>query len=368
LKHNFAGQKDLNPGNKDVSGGQIKNNVISRLLKKRLIMLLLIAAIPFEAQASLISFVSDFFNKDVSAAVEVEDKNSQTMPLLQATVNSDPNAARGGGDITIVGGSALLPETGPAGSIADIEEEHASTQISIYVVRKGDTLSKIAQLFGVSVNTIAWANDLKTSSALQEGQTLIILPISGIRYTVKKGDTLKSLATRYKADVDEIVQYNELDINSALAVGQIITIPDGEIAAVASTPSKTTAATAKLRGGSGPEYSGYYTRPVVNAKKSQGLHGYNGVDLAAPTGTPVIASAAGTVIISKIGGWNGGYGNYIVIAHPNGTQTLYAHLSRNVVSVGERVEKGAHIGNIGNTGKSTGPHLHFEIRGAKNPF
>jgi murein DD-endopeptidase MepM/ murein hydrolase activator NlpD len=85
-------------------------------------------------------------------------------------------------------------------------------------------------------------------------------------------------------------------------------------------------------------------------------------------GTPIRASAAGTVIVSKTGGWHGGYGNYVIISHSNGTQTLYAHTQKNFVSVGDSVEQGQLIARVGNTGNSTGPHVHFEIRGAKNPF
>jgi murein DD-endopeptidase MepM/ murein hydrolase activator NlpD len=98
------------------------------------------------------------------------------------------------------------------------------------------------------------------------------------------------------------------------------------------------------------------------------LHGFNAVDIGAPVGTPVVASARGEVILSKPLSWNGGYGSYIVIKHSNGTQTLYAHTSKNTVSAGEVVEKGQTIGHVGNSGKSTGYHLHFEVRGAKNPF
>ena len=81
-----------------------------------------------------------------------------------------------------------------------------------------------------------------------------------------------------------------------------------------------------------------------------------------------MASASGEVIISRAGGWNGGYGSYVVIKHSNGTQTLYAHNSRNNVSVGDYVNQGDIIAFVGSTGKSTGPHVHFEIRGARNPF
>jgi Membrane proteins related to metalloendopeptidases len=102
--------------------------------------------------------------------------------------------------------------------------------------------------------------------------------------------------------------------------------------------------------------------------RTQGLHGNNGVELGCPIGTPVIASAGGKIVSAKSSGYNGGYGKVIIIAHENNTQTLYAHLSRVDVNVGDIVQQGDIIGLTGNTGKSTGPHLHFEIRGAKNPF
>jgi len=90
--------------------------------------------------------------------------------------------------------------------------------------------------------------------------------------------------------------------------------------------------------------------------------------LASSYGSAILASADGEVIISKNSGWNGGYGDYIVVKHANGTQTLYAHLSQSLVSVGQAVKQGDIIGAMGSTGKATGVHLHFEIRGAKNPF
>ena len=119
---------------------------------------------------------------------------------------------------------------------------------------------------------------------------------------------------------------------------------------------------------SGSSSGGSYSHPVPGSVKTQGIHGYNAVDLAAPIGTTVYAAAGGEVIISKSSGWNGGYGNYIVIRHNDGSQTLYAHLSYNSVGVGQYVGTGAVIGSVGNTGRSTGPHLHFEVRGSRNPF
>ena len=117
-------------------------------------------------------------------------------------------------------------------------------------------------------------------------------------------------------------------------------------------------------------YSGGVTfvRPA-NGIKTQGIHGHNGIDIGGPVGSSIFAAAAGTVIVAKAdGGWNGGYGNYIVVDHGGGVQTLYSHLSSVAVSVGQSVSQGAVIGGLGNTGKSTGPHLHFEVRGASNPF
>jgi murein DD-endopeptidase MepM/ murein hydrolase activator NlpD len=265
----------------------------------------------------------------------------------------------------VVENGALVPEAGPSGTAPETTPKHTSDQISIYVVREGDTLSQIAEMFNVTVNTIKWGNDL-SSNTLKVGDTLIILPISGVKHTVVKGDTIKSLAQKYKGDADEIIAYNNLVKGEALAVGSVVIIPDGE---VLPPPSSSGASTPRVGNPSSlKEYAGYYMRPMIGGIKTQGIHGFNGIDIGAPVGTPILASASGEVIISRSGGWNGGYGNYVVLRHSNGTQTLYAHNSRNNVSVGDSVSQGDVIGFVGATGKATGPHLHFEIRGAKNPF
>jgi murein DD-endopeptidase MepM/ murein hydrolase activator NlpD len=118
----------------------------------------------------------------------------------------------------------------------------------------------------------------------------------------------------------------------------------------------------------GPNYDSYYARPIAVAVETQGLHGYNAVDLAGPFGENIQAAAAGQVIVAENSGWNGGYGEYVVIAHNNGTETLYAHMSAVLVTEGEEVTQGEVIGHEGETGLATGPHLHFEVRGAHNPF
>ncbi len=318
------------------------------------------------AYAGVLSFVSGFFGKNETVKEE-KTINSQNVAVLHAALNSDPNPAKGGGDITIVDDTALLPDSGPLGTIADIEENTpTSEQISVYVVRKGDSISQIAKMFNVTSSTVIWANNLN-GGLIREGQTLVILPVSGVSYTVKKGDTVESVAKKYKGDVNEIVQFNGLNPGDALAVGSVIIVPDGE-GEIVRTVNVSGSVTSRARNTNGPYYEGYYIRPVAVARKSQGLHGYNGVDLAAPTGTPIIASASGDVMISRDFGRNGGYGKYVVINHNNGTQTLYAHMSGVIVGAGWHVVQGQVIGYVGNTGKSTGSHLHFEIRGAKNPF
>jgi LysM repeat protein len=327
---------------------------------------------PLQTTAGMFSFVTSLLNKEKTETVQqtsTPTQNAQTIALLSAPLNADFEKARGGGDITIVAGSALLPESGPAGTLVDIEDTTttANGQISLYVVREGDTLSQIATMFGVTTNTIIWANDIKRGSLIAPGETLVILPVSGVRHAVKKGDTLQSIAKKYSGDLDEIVHYNALAPNSKLVVGEIVTIPDGEVRA--STPvvssSQRTAQSVTTRV---PSYTGYYMRPLTGGVRTQGIHGYNGVDIADSVGTPILAAASGAVIISKGSGWNGGYGSYVVIKHDNGTQTLYAHMSSDIVSTGQFVVQGQVIGYVGSTGKSTGPHLHFEVRGAKNPF
>lgn len=283
--------------------------------------------------------------------------NSQTMGLLEGYLNSNPTST-GGPTVAIVDNTALSSAGEDSGAFVDLGKSGTGA-ISIYIVREGDTLGTIAEMFGVSTNTIVWGNDLK-SKTLKVGQELVILPISGVRHTVKSGDTLQSLAKKYKADLEDILSYNSIPREAKLSVGDTIIIPDGVISAVQTSVAQGAAQQTVA--------SGYYVRPISGGRKSQGVHGHNGVDLAASIGTPIMASADGKVILSRTGGWNGGYGTYVVVSHSNGTQSLYAHMSANNVSVGDIVKQGQVIGSIGMTGKTTGPHIHFEIRGARNPF
>lgn len=256
--------------------------------------------------------------------------------------------------------NALISTRNPLGTIP----RPAPDQILVYTVEPGDTPGAIAERFGISLQTLLWANNLRNANMVKIGDELIILPVTGVQYEVKRGDTLEGIAKKFKGDAAEIMSFNGLAIGEALQAGQIVIIPDGEL--VPSAPAARPAASSRFA--ALPEYNGYYLRPIIGGRRSRGIHGYNAVDLANTLGEPVLASAEGTVIIARTAGWNGGYGKYAVITHPNNTQTLYAHLNTVHVVVGQSVMQGAQIGAIGSTGNSTGPHVHFEIRGARNPF
>ncbi|MCB9811212.1 MAG: peptidoglycan DD-metalloendopeptidase family protein [Candidatus Nomurabacteria bacterium] len=315
------------------------------------------------------SVKAGFFDKSSTTPLETDSNNTAAtspidIPLLSA--NQAPDSSLGGrGGAEIIVDDGVLVSSGPVGEDVIALNRTSNGEISIYTVREGDTLSHVAEMYGVTVNTILWANDLTKATSIRAGQTLIILPIAGVRHVVKKGDTINSIAKKYEGDAEEILSYNQLASADGLEVGSVIVVPGG---AIHSAPAITTSAKPTKTSGSTSASSAGFTHPAPGAVKTQGIHGYNAVDLAGSIGSTIRAAAAGEVIVSKSSGWNGGYGQYIVIKHKNGTQTLYAHLSRNDVGVGAYVSQGQTIGAMGSTGKSTGPHLHFEVRGAKNPF
>jgi LysM repeat protein len=330
-------------------------------------------------------FFSSLLGNEVSASTDVKnqiefEKNSQNMPLLQANVSSalivqnkknkeNSNELEENINVKIVSENALLPVLGPLGATGggDIEE-FSFQEISVYVVRKGDSISEIAEMFDVSVNTILWANDMKKNDKLSIGDTLVILPISGIEHTIGKGETLSGIAKLYKADISDIARFNGLTEEAKISIGDKIIVPGGEIYNETSS-SPRPIVNSKNTNSSIANTTGYFVNPVPGySRRSQGLHGpgNRGVDLAAPTGTPIYASASGTVLLARVG-WNGAYGNMVVITHSNGTKTLYAHMSKIATSTGKSVYKGEIIGYVGSTGRSTGPHLHFEVFNAKNP-
>ncbi len=315
---------------------------------------------------------SDFTVKVKSIFVKAEEvpenesATSQTMPLFKANV---VETALANGEANDDIESDVLQAT--AGSLRISTEDidfPTSDTISVYEVKKGDSLATVAKLFNVSKNTIMWANDLKSQS-IKPGDILVILPMTGIKHNIKKGETVKSIAKKYKADEDDIAKFNGIAYDTELTVGDTLLVPDGEIAIAQPAKSKNGKVITKiLNSYSVTAPSGFLIRPVNGGRKSQGIHGHNGIDIAGPQGTPILAAASGRVIVAKNSGYNGGYGKLVIMVHDNGIQTVYAHLREVYVSSGQTVSQGSVIGEMGNTGRSTGSHLHFEVRGAKNPF
>ncbi len=228
-----------------------------------------------------------------------------------------------------------------------------------HFVKEGESLGSIAEKFQISLETILWANNLENRAIIQPGQKLIIPPVTGVLHLVRSGDTVSQIAQIYGGEASEIISFNNLSGEADIFIGRMLVIPDGRMPIV-----KT------VRQGI-PLASSYFIMPLSGALVTQWLHWYNAIDFATGRcGDPVYAAAGGIVQQTN---YRGAYGYYVQILHPNGVATLYAHLSRIIVSPGQRVSQGQTIGHVGYTGHTipagpAGCHLHFEVRGARNPF
>ena len=239
-----------------------------------------------------------------------------------------------------------------------------------YAVKSGDTISNIASKFNISINTILWENKISGLSVIRPGDTLTILPTSGVSHTVKKNETMSSIAKQYSAEVDELLAYNKLVSDKQLQIGQKLIVPGGSITPpTRSVRSVTSVFTSAPSVGSVSSRIGGFIWPTVSTHITQYYNWkHHALDIGSPVGLPIYASMAGNVTTA---GWGTGYGYYVIIDHGGGKRTLYAHMSKIYVEKGQEINQGVPIGAIGSTGWSTGPHLHFEIilNGAKvNPL
>lgn len=240
-----------------------------------------------------------------------------------------------------------------------------------YTVQQGDSVSSIAARQGLPAWAIVQANQLTNPSFIYVGQRLVIpardttaalFAGNNVYYTVQRGDSVSAIAVRYAVPAGAIVQANDLANPDLIYVGQRLLLPGGTGALVGRYVEATAPAPADAPRGSGNfmwPVSGYVTQGYSSR--------HRGIDIGAPTGTPVHASDAGYV---SLAGWRGDYGNYIIVNHGNGFETVYAHLSQILVVAGQVVQRGEVIGLVGSTGRSTGPHLHFELRqgGVSRPW
>lgn len=259
--------------------------------------------------------------------------------------------------------------TPPSALVSSLSQEDyaMSTQVSdkprdkviTYTVRDGDTLSSIAEKFGVSTDTIKWANNLKDDKIVI-GAPIKIPPVTGVVHKVKQGETVYSIAKKYQTDAQKIVNFpfNDFaDLDTfALSVGQTLIVPDG----VPPTKKPTTlpAPAQKYIAGSG---TGQFIWPTSGAITQYPVWYHMALDIANKDAPNVFAADSGVVVLSEKQRY--GYGWHVIVDHGNGFQTLYAHLQRIDVGVGDKVVKGSTvIGRMGSTGRSTGTHLHFEVR------
>lgn len=240
--------------------------------------------------------------------------------------------------------------------------ERPRETLETYMVQSGDTILGIAAQYGLQPETIMWANPEieRNPDRISIGDQIKVLPVNGVLHAVKSGDTLSSLAAKYKVAADAIVGYqgNSLsDASAALVVGAEIIVPGGQKATVAQ--QVVTVYSGPIPS-SATKGSGAFLWPTSGSITQKYWSGHAAIDVGGWTGAPVKASDGGYVVEAGRG-WSSGYGNHVVIDHGNGYSTLYAHLNSIFVSPGENVTKGQQVGTVGNTGNSTGPHLHFEV-------
>lgn len=232
-----------------------------------------------------------------------------------------------------------------------------------YTVQDGDTVSSIADKFGISSDTILWQNKLTDGDSIKIGEDLQILPVTGVAHTVQKGDTVETIAKKYGLPSAEAIvefPFNSFtnDETFELAIGQTVIVPNGVMPNSGSNSAAAIAVQITPNAGT-VVASGQFVWPTQGVI-TQGFYWYHpGVDIANNAEPNILAADSGTIV--RVGWDNTGYGNMVLIDHGNGLETLYGHMSAFYVTLGQTVRRGDAIGRMGSTGHSTGPHLHFEI-------
>lgn len=257
-----------------------------------------------------------------------------------------------------------------------------------YTVKRGDTVSSIAEEYGIDSSSLMWANEALMQNgpnSLSLGQVLLIPPVDGVLYKWEDGDTMEDVAERFDVTSDDILLWpgNNIDLSDpTIETGSYMMIPGGKSDAIlwispvfASGSSGTSFGRVASCGDAGPVGGGgtlLYPSPyhyILGGNPYTPSH--LAIDLYAPEGTAITAADSGVVVWASVGEWNGGYGNVVMIDHRNGFMTLYGHLSQVNVLLCQPIYAGEIVGLSGNTGNSFGAHLHFEVRlggGFVNPW
>jgi len=336
----------------------------------RLLVLGLAIGVAVALAAPGLSFRQPTFLPQERATLGLTTRGVQTQIMESQEANEAGEAAAPSTNSVPRGGGVLDDDEDllvKVPALHTVVPKRPRTEVITYTVEEGDNVSIIAERFDIDTDTVVWANEKleEDPDYLVVGQQLLILPIVGVLHTVKEGDTIESIAQKYKAEPQAIIGYefNRLQEGGVLQVGQQVIVPNGQKPyqlRYVYTDKGMIAVNA-------PQGSGRFIWPTSGYITNRYAPDHLGIDIGAPVGTPVYAADAG--VVTSVGPM-GTYGLAVIIDHGKGFTTVYAHLSMYYPTVGTPVRKGQAIGKIGMTGKTTGPHLHFEIRyggGAVNP-
>lgn len=302
------------------------------------------------------SFLNTSFLMIVAAAIIGGPIIAENTPFLDSLNNQNNN-------------QAMIVSYNPyGGSLSTVFSVKPRDKVEDYTVKGGETLASIAKKFDVSVDTIKWANDLK-SDLIKPYQVLKIPPVTGIVHKVASGETIYTIAKKYNTNAQNILNFpfndfEDLDTFSLMA-GQTLYVPDGTI-----EPEKPAYAYQSISSiQAGTRGSSNFIWPTSGSITQSPVWYHMALDIANSSSPPVLAADSGTVVYAGCLNW--GYGCHVIVDHGNGYQTLYGHLSSYIPNAGDGVSQGSQIGVMGSTGRSTGAHLHFEIRsggGLLNPL
>ncbi|HUI71396.1 MAG TPA: M23 family metallopeptidase [Spirochaetia bacterium] len=263
----------------------------------------------------------------------------QERPLLPSPPETDQSVYR-----------MVVPDEAPHAGAATSPILSSTLKISQYKTQAGESISQIAQRFKLNLDTLVSWNNIRDARSLRPGMMLGIPNTDGLRYTVRRGDTLEQIARANGLSLNAILDWNQLP-SSVISVGQAIFLPGAHMRTDEINRIMGNLFIYPVRGKIS-SYFGNRPDPFTGVRRF-----HNGVDIVNAPGTPIMAAMAGSV---EDVGFNNNYGYYVILRH-SGYQTLYGHLSRYIVARGQKVQQGQEIGELGTTGYSTGPHLHFSV-------
>jgi len=293
--------------------------------------------------------------------------DTQTQAMLSSGLGNRIVFAQ---DVTPTDGTQVLglstDKTMEVDTLTQVSEKPRAEVIEVQV-EQGETLASIAKKFGVDVDSLKWINKGVEEKKIKVGMTLKIPPVIGVVHTVKAGETIYSVSKKYNVSAQSIVDFpfNEFtnDETFAIAIGQTLIVPDGEMPDEPTTVPRSNLAQQLTPNAGVVSATGSWIWPAAGRITQWFRLWHKGLDIANQNGGPILAADSGRVVVA---GWpdNSGYGNRVMVDHGNGYKTLYAHMSKINVVIGQTVKRGDVLGQMGSTGRSTGTHLHFEIRTA----